>query len=45
MDKGQLVDRDLKRASASDATALEIHELLYLISKIKLKDIMREIYA
>jgi acetoin utilization protein AcuB len=44
MEKGKLVgivtDRDLKRASASDATTLEIHELLYLISKIKIKDIM-----
>jgi acetoin utilization protein AcuB len=44
MRKGKLVgiitDRDLKRASASDATTLEIHELLYLISKIKIKDIM-----
>jgi acetoin utilization protein AcuB len=46
MRKGKLVgvvtDRDLKRASASDATTLEIHELLYLISKIKIKDIMTE---
>jgi acetoin utilization protein AcuB len=44
MDKGTLVgvvtDRDLRSASASDASALEIHELLYLISKIKIKDIM-----
>ena len=44
MEKGKLVgiitDRDLKRASASDATTMEIHELLYLISKIKIKDIM-----
>ena len=44
MKKGKLVgivtDRDLKRSSASDATTLEIHELLFLISKIKLKDIM-----
>jgi len=44
MKKGQLVgivtDRDLKRASASDATTLEVHELLYLVSKIKVKDIM-----
>ena len=44
MEKGKFVgivtDRDLKRASASDATTLEIHELLYLISKIKVKDIM-----
>ena len=44
LEKGRLVgivtDRDLKRASASDATSLEIHELLYLISKIKIKEIM-----
>jgi acetoin utilization protein AcuB len=42
--KGKLVgvvtDRDLKRASPSDATTLDVHELLYLISKIKIKDIM-----
>ncbi len=42
--KGELVgvvsDSDLKRASASDATSLDIHELLYLISKIKVRDIM-----
>jgi acetoin utilization protein AcuB len=44
MKKGDLVgivtDRDLKRASASDATTLEVHELLYLLTKIKVKDIM-----
>jgi acetoin utilization protein AcuB len=44
MEKGSLVgvvtDRDLKKASASDATSLEIHELLYLLSTIKIKDIM-----
>lgn len=44
MKRGKLVgivtDRDLKRASASDATSLEIHELLYLLSTIKIKDIM-----
>ena len=44
MEKGYLVgivtDRDIKRASASDATSLEIHELLYLISKIKIREIM-----
>ena len=44
MGKGKLVgvvsDTDLKRASASDATMLDIHELLYLISKIKIRDIM-----
>jgi acetoin utilization protein AcuB len=44
MKKGKVVgivtDRDLKRASASDATTLEVHELLYLVGKIKVKDIM-----
>jgi acetoin utilization protein AcuB len=44
LEKGKLVgivtDRDLKRASASDATTLEIHELMYLMSKIRIKDIM-----
>ena len=44
MKKGKLVgivtDRDIKRASASDATTLEVHELLFLISKINIKDIM-----
>ena len=37
---GVITDRDLKRASASDATTLEIHELFYLLSKIKVKNIM-----
>jgi len=37
---GVITDRDLKEASASDATTLDIHEMLYLISKIKVKDIM-----
>jgi acetoin utilization protein AcuB len=37
---GVVTDRDLKRASASDATTLDVHELLYLISKIKVKNIM-----
>ncbi|MBW2023378.1 MAG: CBS domain-containing protein, partial [Deltaproteobacteria bacterium] len=37
---GVLTDRDLKRASASDATALAIHELLYLLTRIKIKEIM-----
>ncbi len=44
VDKGKLCgilsDRDLKRASASDATSLDVHELLYLIAKIKVADIM-----
>jgi len=42
--KGRLVgivtDSDLKRAGASDATALEVHELAYLLSRVKIKDIM-----
>jgi acetoin utilization protein AcuB len=37
---GILTDGDVKRASASDATTLDIHELLYLISKIKVASIM-----
>ena len=37
---GVVTDRDLKRASASDATTLDVHEMLYLISKIKVKSIM-----
>jgi len=44
MDKGKLVgiltDGDLKKASASDANTLEIHELFYLLSEIKVKEIM-----
>jgi len=46
MKKGQLVgivtDRDIKRASASDATALEIHELIYILSRIKIREIMNK---
>ena len=42
--KGKLVgvvsDTDIKRASASDATALDIHEMLYLLARIKIRDIM-----
>ncbi len=37
---GVITDRDLKRASASDATTLEVHEYIYLLSRIKVKDIM-----
>jgi acetoin utilization protein AcuB len=37
---GVVTDRDLKRSSASDATTLEIHELMYLVSKVKISDIM-----
>ena len=37
---GILTDRDIKRHSASEATGLDIHELNYIISRIKVKDIM-----
>lgn len=37
---GIITDKHLKRAAASDATTLEVHELLYLISTIKVKNIM-----
>lgn len=37
---GIVTDRDIKRASASDATALEMYELIYLLSKITVKEIM-----
>lgn len=37
---GVITDRDLKRASASNATTLEIHELLYLLDQVKIGDIM-----
>ncbi|SDK44103.1 acetoin utilization protein AcuB [Maridesulfovibrio ferrireducens] len=43
-DEGVLVgivsDRDIKEASPSKATTLDMHELYYLLSEIKLKDIM-----
>ena len=42
--KGKLVgivsDRDLRDASPSKATSLDVHELNYLISTIKIKDLM-----
>ena len=45
MEKGRMVgivtDRDLKKASPSDATTLDMHELLFLISKIKVRDLMK----
>jgi acetoin utilization protein AcuB len=37
---GIVTDRDLKRTSASDANTLDIHELLFLIDKIKIKEVM-----
>ena len=44
MEQGELVgivtDRDMKRASASDATTLDVHELIHLVSTIEIKRIM-----
>ncbi len=43
-DKGKIVgmlsDRDVKEASPSKATTLDVHELYYLLSEIKVKNIM-----
>lgn len=43
-DKGRLLgilsDRDVKEASPSKATTLDVHELYYLLSEIKVKNIM-----
>ncbi len=39
---GIISDRDLKRASPSDATTLDMHEMLYLTSRIRIKDLMVE---
>ncbi|MFH1136175.1 MAG: CBS and ACT domain-containing protein [Pseudomonadota bacterium] len=42
--KGQLTgilsDRDIKAASPSKATTLDVHELYYLLAKIKVKEVM-----
>ena len=37
---GIVTDRDLKRVSASDATTLEMHELLYLLDRLKVAEVM-----
>jgi acetoin utilization protein AcuB len=37
---GVVTDGDIKRASASDATSLDIHELLYLIATIEARQVM-----
>ncbi|MCL1916147.1 MAG: CBS and ACT domain-containing protein [Desulfovibrionaceae bacterium] len=37
---GIVSDRDIKEASPSKATTLDMHELYYLLSEIKVKDIM-----
>ncbi|MFO8083250.1 MAG: CBS domain-containing protein [Desulfobacterales bacterium] len=41
---GVVTDRDLKRAQASDATSLDIHELIYLLYMVDHRDNIREIY-
>lgn len=37
---GIISDRDIKEAAPSKATTLDVHELYYLLSEIKVKDIM-----
>ena len=37
---GIVTDRDVKEASPSKATTLDVHELYYLLSEVKVKDIM-----
>jgi len=37
---GVITDRDLKRAGPSDATLLEVHELLYLLDQVRVSQIM-----
>ena len=37
---GIITEHDIKAASASTATTLDVHELVYLLSKIKVRDIM-----
>jgi acetoin utilization protein AcuB len=37
---GMVTDRDIRSASPSQATSLDVHELYYLLSQIKIKEIM-----
>ena len=37
---GIITDRDVKEASPSKATTLDVHELYYLLSELKVRDIM-----
>jgi acetoin utilization protein AcuB len=37
---GIVSDRDLKEAQPSDATSLDIHEMYYLLEKVKIKSLM-----
>jgi len=39
---GMVTDRDVKEASPSKATTLDVHELYYLLSELKVKDIMKK---
>lgn len=44
MENGQMIgilsDGDIKRASASEATTLDVYELAYLLDQLKIRDIM-----
>jgi acetoin utilization protein AcuB len=43
---GIVTDRDIRQASPSAATSLEIHELHYLLEKVKVQEIMtRKVYT
>lgn len=43
---GIVTDRDIRQASPSPATSLEIHELHYLLEKIKIREIMtKKVYT
>ncbi len=43
---GIVTDRDIRQASPSPATSLEIHELHYLLEKVKVREIMtRKVYT
>ncbi|WP_022853445.1 CBS and ACT domain-containing protein [Thermodesulfatator atlanticus] len=37
---GIITDRDIREATPSKATALDVHELYYLLSEIRVKDVM-----
>ena len=39
---GMLTDRDVRRVAASDAPSMAEHELLYLLEKLRVRDIMTQ---
>ena len=39
---GMLTDRDVRRAGASDAPSMAEHELLYLLKKLRVRDIITQ---